>query len=169
MTTLGSWTLRGPIKKVARASAKALMWGFCVIAFSSGSFIREARAEQISSKELRDRLNKIFYWHLSDELKLSQKQERDVVAALESLQLKREEALKTREDALGALRKLPKDAGIQKTRPYLDKYLQSLETLASLDREEYTALKNAMGEELLGRFYIIREDVTTRVRKALRN
>ncbi|MEO6461142.1 MAG: hypothetical protein ABIO95_11900 [Bdellovibrionota bacterium] len=125
-------------------------------------------AEDMSNHEIKDRLNKIFYWHLSDELKLSPKQESEVVAILESLQTKREDALKLREDALVALRQLPKDAGLEKTRPHLQKYLLSLETLAGLDREEYNSLKKALGEELLGRFYIIRDDVTTRVRKALR-
>jgi hypothetical protein len=127
-----------------------------------------ARADDMSAKEIKDRLNKIFYWHLSDELKLSTKQEQAVVAVLETIQKKREDALTMREDALAQLRKLPKDAGLDKTRPHLQKYLLSLETLAGLDGEEYNALKGAIGEELLGRFYIIRDDVTSRVRKALR-
>ena len=146
----------------AQRSFRFVFFVLTLVVSSSG------RAEDMSPKEIKDRLNKIFYWHLSDELKLSQKQEAQVVAVLESIQKKREEALALREDALSELRKLSKDAGLDKTRPHLQKYLLSLETLAGLDGEEYKALKDAMGEEMLGRFYIIRDDVTTRVRKALR-
>lgn len=148
--------------------AKALNWGLSLLTIAGLSFAVPARSENISATELKTRLNKIFYWHLSDELKLSPKQERDVVTILETVQNKREEALSKRESALTDLRALGKDAGLDKTRPHLEKYLRSLETLAGLDREEYNSLKGAMGEELLGRFYIIRDDVTTRVRKALR-
>jgi predicted metal-binding transcription factor (methanogenesis marker protein 9) len=149
-----------------RYAAKSLIGGLCFSLILAAS--PSASAVDMSPKDLKDRLNKIFYWHLSDELKLSQQQEKEAVAVLESLQLKREEALQMREEALAELRKLSKDAGLDKTRPHLQKYLLSLETLAGLDREEYNSLKKALGEELLGRFYIIREDVTTRVRKALR-
>lgn len=148
--------------------AKYVRWGLLLLTIVTVSFGSPVQAEDMSATELKTRLNKIFYWHLSDELKLSAKQERDVVVILESVQQKREAALGERENALSDLRKLPKDAGIDKTRPHLEKYLRSLETLAGLDREEYNSLKVAMGEELLGRFYIIRDDVTTRVRKALR-
>jgi|GEM_PF-1355668 len=147
------------------ASAKALVWGFCFLSSFAAPLVH---ADDMSPREIKDRLNKIFYWHLSDELKLSPKQESEVISTLESLQKKREEALKMRESALAELRKLSKDAGLEKTRPHLQKYLLSLETLAGLDREEFNSLKLALGEELLGRFYIIRDDVTTRVRKALR-
>ena len=149
-----------------KTPAKALVWGFCVLAFAVAS--GSAHADDMTPKELKDRLNKIFYWHLSDELKLSPKQEADVVSVLETVQTKREDALKKRETALSELRKLPKDASLEKTRPHLHSYIASLETLAKLDGEEYESLKKAMGEELLGRFYIIREDVTTRVRQALK-
>jgi predicted metal-binding transcription factor (methanogenesis marker protein 9) len=149
-----------------RYTAKSLFGGLCFSLFLVAA--PAANAVDMSPKELKDRLNKIFYWHLSDELKLSQQQEKEAVAILESVQLKREEALKLREEALAELRKLPKHAGLDKTRPHLQQYLLSLETLAGLDREEYNSLKKALGEELLGRFYIIRDDVTTRVRKALR-
>jgi hypothetical protein len=149
-----------------RYTAKPLLGGLCFSLLLLAA--PAANAVDMSSKDLKDRLNKIFYWHLSDELKLSQQQEKESVAVLESVQLKREEALRMREAALTELRKLPKDAGLDKTRPHLQKYLLSLETLAGLDREEYNSLKKVLGEELLGRFYIIRDDVTTRVRKALR-
>ncbi len=161
---------RNPILKhlLRRSKAWGRSLGFATLVLGFAVGATPCRAEEMSGKELRDRLNKIFYWHLSDELKLSQKQEKEVVSILESLQSKRESALKMREDALAALRKLPKEAGLEKTRPHLQKYLESLETLAGLDREEFNLLKAALGEELLGRFYIIRDDVTTRVRKALR-
>ncbi len=117
---------------------------------------------------MKERLNKIFYWHLADELKFSPQQEKSVVELLNNLQSKREHALKNREEAIESLQGLDKSAPLSKTKPYLDKYMQSSETLAGLDKEEYEGLKNIIGEELLGRFYIIREDVTSRVRKALK-
>ncbi|NCN40633.1 hypothetical protein GW916_05225 [bacterium] len=137
---------------------------------ASTLFVADAAyAEDVQDKAgMKDRLNKIFYWHLADELKLSPKQEKDVIAKLNEIQSKREEALKTREEAISSLQGLAKDAPLSKTKPFLDKYIKCSETLAGLDKEEYNGLKEVLGEELLARFYIIREDVTSRVRKALK-
>lgn len=125
-------------------------------------------AADLDAKEIRDRLNKIFYWQLSDELKLSPAQEKAVVSILESSQKKRDAALEQRESSMKALQALPKTATLAQSKPHLDAYASALETLSRSEHEEHLALKAAMGEELLARFYIIREDVTSRVRKALR-
>ena len=144
----------------AKASFRSLCLLFVVIGAPS-----IARADTAG---MRDRLNKIFYWHLADELKLSPKQEKDVIAKLNDIQTKRANTQMSREAAIKALQSLKKDAPLSVTKPYLDKYVQCSETLAGLDKEEYEGLKSVLGEELLARFYIIREDVTSRVRKALK-
>jgi hypothetical protein len=139
-----------------------------VAILASASSVLAQSKKELNAKQIRDRLNKIFYWQLADELKLSPAQEKAVVAALENAQNKRDAALAQREEALAALQKLPKTASLEESRPHLDRYSSALASLAAVEAEEYAALKAAIGEELLGRFYVIREDVTSRVRKALK-
>lgn len=136
--------------------------------FATDSAVAQAAPDIKKQQEVKDRLNKIFYWHLSDELKLSAEQEKNLVDVLNRIQSTREKALAERSTALGALRSLEKDAPLTKTKPHLDEFTRASKVLAELEQQEYNELKGVIGEELLGRFYIIREDVTSRVRQALK-
>lgn len=141
------------------------------VLFQSQAFAKsssESSKQDLNAKEIRDRLNKIFYWQLSDELKLSPAQEKAVVSVLEETQQNRDDTFVAREEAMQALQKLSKTATLEQTRPHLERYSQALQALSNIEKDEYAALKAAIGEELLGRFYVIREDVTSRVRKALK-
>ena len=133
-----------------------------------GTFTRAADTTPESESLIRERLNKILYWSVSDELKLSPKQEKDMIATLESIQVRREKAFKDREAALGELRKLgktPKDASVN---PLLKRYQTAVEEIASLESEEYRQLMALLGANTLARFYIIRDDVAQKVREALK-
>lgn len=147
-------------------------WGSSVFSYPDFSLIStslaQAAPEPQKQQEVKERLNKIFYWHLSDELKLSAEQEKNLVDVLNRIQSLREKALLERSAALSALRGLSKDAPLSKTKPHLDAYTEASRVLAQLEQNEYNELKAVIGEELLGRFYIIREDVTSRVRQALK-
>jgi hypothetical protein len=147
--------------RLPQHSFKALILFFAIACFG-------VRAED-KAGQLRERLNKIFYWHLADELKLSAPQEKSMVGIIEDIQAKREKAMQERSQTLEALKKLGKNAGLKQTEPLLNAYQRSLDTLAGLDREEGQRLRTLIGPELLARFYIVRDEVTTRVREALQD
>ncbi len=120
------------------------------------------------AQDVKERLNKILYWSVSDELKLTPAQEKKMVEIIEQVQARRETAYKEREAALAELRKLPKAASADKAKTVLGRYQAALETLTKLESEEYTRLLEVFGVQTLARFYVIRDDVAQRVREALR-
>jgi hypothetical protein len=117
---------------------------------------------QKSPNEVRDRLNKIFYWQMADELKLSQEIEKSMTDFLESFQQKREEALLQRAEALKLLQKSPADANA------LLAYRKSLDQISKLDLDEYEQLNRLLGAEKLGRFLVVREEILQRLNAAFR-
>jgi len=122
----------------------------------------------VSEQQIRERLNKILYWSVSDELKLNPKQERDMISILESVQARRDKAFREREASLSELRKMgkaPKDSAVD---PLLKRYQSSLEEIAKLEADEYRQLLALWGAPTLARFYIIRDDVAQKVRDALK-
>lgn len=124
---------------------------------------------QNPSDALRERLNKIYYWQMADELKLSPKLEKEMVHILEDIQTKRQASLKDRENCFEDLRKIEKTLSEKNTGPILDRLQKTLGTLAKLDIEEHDRLKASLGTETLGRFYLVRETVTKRVRDLLKS
>jgi hypothetical protein len=126
-------------------------------------------AAETDSAALRERLNKILYWSMSDELKLSPQQEKQMIGIIEGLQQKREVAYRDREEALNSLRKLGKEPTAKAVEAPLARYQKSVEELARLDAEEYRQLMPLLGAQTLARFYIIRDDVAQKVRGALKN
>ncbi|MBS1982555.1 MAG: hypothetical protein JST16_00170 [Bdellovibrionales bacterium] len=123
-----------------------------------------ARAEDV-----RERLNKIFYWHLSDELKLSPQQEKEMTAVIEGLQQRRQAAFEMRDKTLESLRKQVKEPKPGETDKLLERYKATFQQLSALDVEEHDKLKALLGSETLARYYVVREEVLARVRNALKN
>jgi hypothetical protein len=130
--------------------------------------VSQAQEAVGEARQLRERLNKIFYWHLADELELTPQQEKALMNVLEEVQAKRERLLTERDLSLSSLRGLGKKATQAAAEPHLLKFRSVLESLTALEGEEYDRIKAILGVELLGRFYIIRDDVTSRIRDALR-
>jgi len=132
-----------------------------------GFFLVQPISANPGDGRVRDRLNKILYWQISDELKLSPKQEKDLAILIEALQEKREAALKERDTAVEALRTLGKTPEKVAAITALDRYQKSLTALSKLDGEENEKLKAILGPELLVRYYVIRDEVTRKVLHAL--
>lgn len=133
--------------------------GLCVLlGLSTG-----ARGEDV-----RERLNKIFYWHLSDDLKLTAKQEKEMTVVIQEISARRQSAIDAREAALEDLRKLGKKVDVATASKALDRYRASLVQLSGLDLEEHERLKALFGPETLARYYVVKEEVFQRVREALK-
>jgi len=129
-------------------------------------------------QELRDRLNKILYWQLADELKLTPQVEKEMILTLEDLQSRREKALAVRSQALSELKQVEaaqksgtrKDADLSRDRAEgLKKLNGALQELGLLDAQEFERLSKILGPETLSRFFVVREALAARVREAIRN
>jgi len=145
------------------------LWGWCLllgISFSTPVVRAESAAD---SAQLRERLNKLLYWALSDELKLSPQQEKQMIALVEGIQQKREVAFQQREGALAELRKLGKESPAKVVEGPLQRFQKSSEDLVSLEAEEYRQLLPLLGPPTLARFYVVRDDLAHKVREALKS
>lgn len=143
-----------------------------LLALPMGAVALPARAADGVSPEtaqLRERLNKLLYWSLSDELKLSPQQEKQMIAAVEAVQAKREAAFRDRDEALALLRKLGKEAAAKGVEAPLQRYQKALEELTRLEAEEYHQLLPLLGANTLARFYVVRDDLAQKVRDALKS
>lgn len=122
-----------------------------------------------ADEAIRARLNQIFYWHLSDELRLNPEQERKLIQAIERVQKRRSEGLKERDASLAALQKVSKESPAATLDQALERHRKALVELGRIDAEEHDELKGLLGPALLARYYLLREDVLARVRDGLRN
>jgi len=122
---------------------------------------------QGSQENFKDRLNKIFYWQLADELQLAPKTEKDMSKLLEDIQARKEKALTERDAAMEELRALGATPELAASKTKLDRYQKALATLSKLDAEEYTKLNSLLGPQHLARFYVVREQVLDKLRAAL--
>jgi len=125
-------------------------------------------ADHHESALIRDRLNRIFYWQIADELKLAPKAEKDLQIIIDDIQKLRNLALEERQKCLDELKNLEKNISSQNAEPILVRYQSALIKLAKLDTDEHERLKKLLGSESLAKFYLVRESVAEKVRAALR-
>lgn len=126
-------------------------------------------AAPVRAENVRERLNKIFYWNLSDDLNLTPQQEKSMVVIIEDIQKRRQASLAARDESLEALKKIKKGSGAPAAEKELTRYREAVAKLAGLDAEEYDRLKALFGAETLARYYVVREEVLGRVRDALKS
>ena len=134
------------------------------------SFVGSALADSsMKSADVKDRLNRIFYWQIADELKLSPQSEKQLMAIVEELQAKRHRVLEKRQKCLDDLKALESKKSGASAEALLKTYREALMELSSIDAEEFDRLKTLLGSEALARFYLVRESVAEKVREALKN
>lgn len=126
-------------------------------------------AQSETKPDIKDRLNRIFYWQIADELKLSPQVEKQLSTLVEELQKKRHVALEKRQKCLDDLKALEAKKTGASVDALLKSYREALMELSSIDAEEFDRLKSLLGSESLAKFYLVRESVAEKVREALKN
>jgi len=128
-----------------------------------------------SEKNFKDRLNRIFFWQLSDELKLSPDEEKQMSKILEENQFKREKSLTDREATMRSilahhdkLHKESKSAATAEDTALVAGYIKQLQALAAVDQEEVASLRKVLGDRQAVHFLAVREQILERVREVLK-
>jgi hypothetical protein len=121
------------------------------------------------NSDIKERLNRIFYWQIAVELNLSPKAEKELVVVVEDIQMRRDRAFVDRQSALNELKAMEKSLSGKTVEPILKKYQGALTQLSKLDSEEHERLKTLLGVESLAKFYLVRESVALKIREALRS
>lgn len=120
------------------------------------------------AERVRGRLNQLFYWRLADELKLSPTQEKEMASLLNEVQKNREDAFRNREQILGTLKEKGKTLSAPEAKAKMAEMDKIIKTMAEIDSREHQGLRKILGDELLAKFYVIREETIEKVRSALK-
>lgn len=122
---------------------------------------------QSTDPNFKYRLNKLYYWQIADELKLSPQQEKKLGECLDGFQAQREKALKDRDFILSSMKDLGDKPQAAQAEAVLKNYEKTISWLSRLDAQEYAELKKILGADGLTRFYVVREKILERLRIAL--
>jgi hypothetical protein len=138
----------------------------------------------VHSSKLEDRLNKILYWRISDELSLDPKTEKNLVKVLEENRLRREKALKKRVSSFSKMQECEasrKKKGHSKkdhlsehpqhkkdVETALEDYLESGKALLKVDVDEYEQVVSILGKDKTLRFFVIRKNMADELKNALK-
>ncbi|HVJ65319.1 MAG TPA: hypothetical protein VM901_08695 [Bdellovibrionota bacterium] len=130
-----------------------------------------------SKSRLEERLTRLFYWQMSQALDLSTAEEKRMSEIMDSLSKRRLETIDRRDQVLAKMgawlaqngdKVKGKDLAVPPaTSALLKEYRTHLETLAHIDVEEQTLLKELLGEFRLIKFYNERKIIVERIKKAL--
>ena len=124
--------------------------------------------EAQDTEKIRERLNKIFYWQLSDELKLSSDDEKKMTKILESFR-SRKEALILKRDALLMKIEAHEAASHDEAQCELliEEYKQVLGSLAKMDIGQLEELEALLGKAKLLTFLKTHRQMSDQLRKNL--
>jgi hypothetical protein len=140
-----------------------ILW---VLLFSN---IAVAEHSESSRAEIKERLGKVFYWQIADELDLKPDVEKKLVSILEDFQKKREELLQKREELFKIYHKdFSKDSPAPMAEKFLKDYQDINKGLGASETEEFLMLKKVLTPQQLTRFLLVRDVFSRKVRESLR-
>ena len=119
---------------------------------------------------LRNRLNKIFYWQIADELKLSPQEEAQMVKVLEDFQVRKEKSLINRRGALDAIEAACEEGSTSasESKQLITDYRKSMKADVDVDMNQIEALEKIMGPQRLLRFLKSRSEMSDKIRQVIR-
>lgn len=116
-----------------------------------------------------NRLNELMIWKLSDEMALKPAEEQKLKGVLKKYQDQRKHALSTQDEALSKLNSMVKKGSNSSACPTcLTDVQKAMNEMASANSSEFKELQTILGAERLGKFLVIRSEMTRDVREALR-
>jgi len=139
-----------------------------LLLFSCTKKTTPSTEEVQDSERLRERLNKIFYWQLSDELKLSSDDEKKMTKILESFR-SRKETLILKRDTLLAKIEAHEVGSHDETQCELliEEYKQVLASLAKMDIGQLEELEALLGKAKLLTFLKTHRQMSDQLRRNL--
>lgn len=131
-----------------------------------------------NKSRLEERLTRLFYWQMSQALDLSTGEEKRMGEIMDALSKRRLQTIDRRDEVLAKMGawlakhgdQTKADAKVKaspETTALLKEYRTHLDTLAHIDLEEQSQLKELLGEYRLIKFYNERKIIVERIKKAL--
>ncbi len=132
--------------------------------------LKSPSLETQDPKKLRERLNKLLYWQIADELKLSAQEEKSLIKILDDYQHAKEELLKKSDEIMAKVEALPigstEDAQSKITS---EDFENTQKRLAELDVKQTSDLRQLLGNQRFLSFLKIRKDLNAKLLKAIQD
>jgi hypothetical protein len=135
----------------------ALRWSFVLIYFLSLS-------TAVGAVESRNKVEELFIWKISDELKLSVPDEKSLSDLLRGLNQRRAQV---NEELQATLKKMA-TATTQKDREkVLNEHRKLLKSYSDLSIEEVDRIQKMLGSEKAAQYFVLKNDLTNRLKSML--
>ncbi|WP_413558519.1 hypothetical protein [Bdellovibrio sp. HCB209] len=123
-------------------------------------------AESAPSVAKRNQLEELMIWKMSDELKLTAKEEKSFSEIIKDLNKKKSDLNKTLQTSLESLVKIQDK---KKLELEFSLYKKNLQSFNKISEEELDKLKPLLGTERTVQYLQIKQDLATRIKATLTN
>ncbi len=130
-------------------------------------FAVSAQAEQKLSEKINNNKNKIeelFIWKISDELRLSTKEEKSFADLFRELSQKKMTIGHNQDDLITRLAATPKE---KERNQLLAEYRQKLTDYNKIQTSEFDEMKKILGPERLAKYLSVKKELTNKVKTLL--
>ena len=116
-----------------------------------------------TEKSKSNKMEELFIWKISDELKLSTSEEKKFADLFKDLNKKKADLLRQQDEIINQLSK----ASVKAQKDLLKSYRRLLEDQNKLSTSEFDSMKKQLGDERLGKYFVVKRDLTNKVKLLL--
>jgi len=114
--------------------------------------------------ESRNKVEELFIWKISDELKLSVPEEKNLSEFVRMLNQRR---LQVNEELQNSLKKMSDSASIKEREKALSEHRKLLKSYSDLSIEEIDRIQKMLGTEKAAQYFVLKNDLTNRLKAML--
>ena len=117
----------------------------------------------VQALEKRNKVEEFLIWKLSDELKLTAKEEKEFTEIIKKLNAQKAEQNRILQDSIEKMKK----ASEKNRSEELARYRKALTAYNHVSEEEFDELKPLLGNERLAQYLYIKQDLAARIKSML--
>lgn len=144
----------GALRTVKLLIVKSLFIFSCLFVFSSA----------VGAVDARNKVEELFIWKISDELKLSVPDEKSLADLLRGLNQRR---AKVNEDLQATIKKMAEARTPKEREKILAEHKKLLKVYADLSIEEVDRIQKMLGSEKATQYFVLKNDLTNRLKSML--
>lgn len=133
-----------------------------IIHFHPGALAQDKSASAPSSG--RNKIEELFIWKISDELKLSAKEEKQFTDLFKELNIRKSEITRAQDEIITQLAQTRQDK--ERTR-LLSQYRKAIDDYNKIQSREFDEMKKMVGPARLSKYLQVKRDLTNKVKNLL--
>ncbi len=134
-----------------------------ILVFQSHMTIAQVASQMTAPTQKRNKIEELFIWKISDELKLSVSEDKKFAETFRKLGQKKSEIAHSQDELISKLSGAPE----KDRKSMLSKYRQTLDDYNKIQIQEYDEFKKIFGEEKLAKYLQVKRELTTKVKNLL--